>query len=106
MSKENFSSAGVIKYEISEQDLMAVITRLATDTANSVIAKFEEERTPEFITRKEAMEVLNVKTASTMISWEEKGYLNPHKICGRIFYRKDQIVQAFENFTRTSNALN
>jgi hypothetical protein len=96
----SFSSAGVLKLEITAEDLEKVMKNVARETANSLLAKMEEERTPEFIPRKEAMKMLNVTTALTMIRWEEKGYLNPTRIGSRIFYRKDEVVTAFEKFKR------
>lgn len=103
MSKDFFTSlsnAGVVKLEITADDLLKVMKAVARETASSFLAKMEEVRSPEFIPRKEAMKMLNVTTALTMIRWEEKGYLNPHRIGGRIFYRQDEIVTAFEKFYR------
>jgi len=96
----SLSSAGVIKLEITADDLQRVMKDVARETASSFMAKMEEERSPEFIPRKEAMKMLNVTTALTMIRWEVKGYLNPHRIGGRIFYRQDEVVAAFEKFSR------
>jgi len=96
----SFSKAGVVKLEITADDLMKVMKDVARETANTLLAKMEEERSPEFISRKEAMALLKVTTALTMIRWEGKGYLNPHRIGGRIFYRKDEILNAFEKFKR------
>lgn len=90
----------IVKYEITEKDLRKVIENVIKDTANLVLSKFEDDRNTEFITRKEAMEFLNVKSPVTMMNWEEKDYLNPHRIGGRIFYRKDEVIQAFEKFSR------
>lgn len=97
---KSLSKAGVIKLEITADDLQKVMKDVARETANILLAKMEEERSPEFLPRKEAMVLLNVTTALTMIRWEEKGSLNPHRIGGRIFYRKDEILKAFEEFKR------
>lgn len=94
------SNARVVKLEITADDLLKVMKDVVRKTANSFLAKMEEERSPQFFKRKEAMKMLNVTTALTMIRWEEKGYLNPHRISGRIFYRQDEIVAAFEKFCR------
>ncbi|SHJ88086.1 hypothetical protein SAMN05444280_1375 [Tangfeifania diversioriginum] len=59
----------------------------------------------EFIPRKEAIERLNVKTANTMSSWEEKGYLNPHRIGGRIYYRQNEFAGSAERFPRIKECL-
>jgi hypothetical protein len=96
----SLSNAGVVKLEITVDDLQKVMNDVARETANFCLAKMNEERSPEFIPRKEAMKMLNVTTALTMIRWEEKGYLNPHRISGRIFYRQDEVVTAFEKFVR------
>lgn len=96
----SLSNAGVIKLEITADDLQKVMKEVARETAISFLSKMEEERSPEFIPRKEAMKILNVSTALTMIRWEEKGYLNPHRIGGRIFYRQNEVIAAFEKFYR------
>jgi len=92
--------AGVVKLEITASDLLNVLNDVAKATANSILTKMNGDRSPEFIPRKEAMKMLNVTTALTMIRWEEKEYLIPHRIGGRIFYRKDEVVAAFERFSR------
>ena len=97
---KSLSNAGVVKLEITVDDLLKVMKDIARETANTFLAKMEEERTPQFIPRKEAMKMLNVTTGLTMQRWEEKGYLNPHRISGRIFYIKNEIVDAFERFKR------
>lgn len=100
------SNAASVKLEVSASDLMNVIKEVITETTNSILARQDEKRSPEFVTRKEAMEKLNVKTALTMSRWEEKGYLSPHRIGGRIFYRKDELATAFERFSRSNGMLN
>ena len=98
---ESLGNAGTIKYEITAKDLGEVIAEVITKTTNSILSKFEQERSPEFIPRKEAMKMLNVKTANTMSSWEEKGYLKPIRDGGgRIHYRKDELIDAMERFRR------
>ncbi|MBN2660430.1 MAG: hypothetical protein JXR54_04085 [Tannerellaceae bacterium] len=108
--KNNFmnsvSNTAVLKYEITADDLMKVLKDVIRKTTDSVIAKLNEERSPEFVTRKEAMGRLEVKSEATMINWEKKGYLVPHRIGGRIFYRQDEIVEGMERFTRTNECLN
>lgn len=95
------SNAGVLKLEVTAEDLMVVLKKVASETANNLLAEMNKERIPEFVpTRKEAMKMLNVTTALRMIRWEEKGYLNPFRIGGRIFYRKDEVISAFENSER------
>lgn len=103
LSKDFFNSlsnAGVIKLEITADDLLSVMKDVSRETANFCLAKMNEDRSPEFMPRKEAMKLLNVSTALTMIRWEEKGYLNPHRISGRIFYRQDEVINAVEKFSR------
>ncbi len=99
------SNAAVLKYEITAEDLLIVMRDLVRETTNSILAKFHEERSPEFIPRKEAMKRLEVKSEATMINWERKGYLSPHRIGGRVFYRQDEVVDAFERFTRNEECL-
>jgi hypothetical protein len=96
----DFNSVPAVKFEVTAEDLMKVVTDVIRETTNSILSKFENDRMPEFISRKEAMEKLDMKTANTMISWEEKGYLKPHRISGRIFYRKDELNEAYERVTR------
>lgn len=95
------SSTAALKLEVTADDLLSMMKQVVVETTNSVFAKFDEERSPELIPRKDAMKMLNVKTPLTMQRWEEKGYLNPHKISSRIFYRKDELDTAIEKFSRT-----
>jgi hypothetical protein len=97
------NGAGILKLEVNADDLMKVMKDVIAETTNSLIAKFYEERNPEFIPRKEAMKKLNVKTSLTMQRWEEQGYLIPHRIGGRIFYRQDELATAAEKFSRTDD---
>lgn len=109
MKRFNFndvSSTAAVKLEVSADDLMKMMKDVIKETTNSVLARYDKERKPEFMTRKEAMKRLEVKSEATMINWERKGYLHPHRIGGRIFYRHDEVVDAFERFTRINNSLN
>ncbi len=104
MEKFDFNSignAGAIKLEITKDDLFEMVRKVVTDTASLIYSKLSEERNPEFMTRKDAMKLLNVKTALTMIRWEEKGYLNPHRVSGRVYYRQNEVTDAFEKFSRS-----
>ena len=97
---QSLSKAGVVKFEITADDLLKLVKHVARETADLVIEGFKKQQSPELITRKEARELLNVKTDVTMIKWEEKGYLMPSRIGSRIFYRKDEVFSAVEKFTR------
>ena len=89
-----------IRLEIPAKDLDRQIEKAIVKTSEIVLAKFENERSPEFIPRKETMKMLNVKTANTMSSWEEKGYLKPHRLGRRIYYRQDELADAVQRFRR------
>ena len=58
---KSLSNAGVLKLEITADDLKKVMKDVARETAITFLAKMEEERTPQFIPRKEAMKMLNAK---------------------------------------------
>ena len=106
MTQFNFndvSSIAAVKLEATADDLMKLIRDVITETTNSIIAKLDEGRSPEILTRKEAMKKLDIKSEATMINWEKKGYLSPHRIGGRIFYQKNEVVDALERFTRPDN---
>nr|WP_319998408.1 helix-turn-helix domain-containing protein [uncultured Draconibacterium sp.] len=106
MTQFNFndvSSIAAVKLEATTDDLMKLFRDVITETTNSIIAKLDEERSPEILTRKEAMKKLDIKSEATMINWEKKGYLSPHRIGGRIFYQKNEVVDALERFTRPDN---
>ena len=99
----SISNAGVLKLEITADDLFDVVRKVVEETAGFIYSKLNEERNPEFMTRKDAMKLLNVKTAKTMIQWEGKGFLNPHRISGRVYYRRNEVTDAFEEFTRSTD---
>jgi hypothetical protein len=96
----NLKIPGAVKIELAAKDLLTSINRCTEEKALLSFRKMDDERSTEFIPRKEAMKMLNVSTALTMIRWEEKGYLNPHRIGGRIFYRQNEVIAAFEKFYR------
>lgn len=45
-----------VKYEITAEDLERVIEDVVVRTTEVLLAKFENERSPKFVTRKEAIE--------------------------------------------------
>lgn len=96
----NNSNAVAIKIEITANDLVDVIKRVTEETVEILLSKLIVDKPSDFITRKDAMTLLNVKTAVTMIRWEEKGYLIPHKISNRIYYRKNEVLKALEVLNR------
>lgn len=102
---ESLGKNGVIKIEITVSDLVCVVKDVANATATSFLEKMNKERSPELITRKEAKKMLNITTDCTMIKWEDKGFLKPYRIGGRIFYQRDEIIAAFERFSRESQIL-
>ena len=101
--KFDVDNVSAVKLEVTAEDLMKVVMDIIRETTNTILAKFDEERSPEFIPRKDAMKMLNVKTANTMSSWEEKGYLKPHRLGGRIYYRQDELADAAERFRRETD---
>ncbi|MBN2165478.1 MAG: hypothetical protein JW717_04305 [Marinilabiliaceae bacterium] len=96
----NTSGMGAMKIEISAKDLMQVINDTAQRTKDVFAKDVEQSSNDELIPRKEAMERLNVKTILTMIRWEKKGYLTPHRLASRIFYKKSEVVNAARSFDR------
>jgi len=99
----SISNAGVLKLKITADDLLEMVKKVVEDTVNIFYSQLIEERNPEFMTRKDAMKLLNVKTALTMIRWEQKGYLNPHRLSGRVYYRQNEVTNAFEKFSRSND---
>ncbi len=55
------SNAGVLKYEITAEDLMKVVMDIIRETTKSILTKYDEERSPDFIPRKEAVEKFKLK---------------------------------------------
>lgn len=103
-SLQEMSTSGVLKLEISAGDFLQVINDIAHKTAQELLTKFEKERSPEFISRKEAMKLLGVATNLTMNRWENKEYLIPYKISGRVYYKKDEVLGALERCGRKNLA--
>lgn len=100
---ESIDGVATLKLEVSADDLMKMMERVIKETTNSVLAKLNEGRPSELYTRKEAMKKLGVKSEATMINWEKKGYLSPHKLGNRIFYRQDDLVEALERVERVTD---
>ncbi|WP_159519540.1 hypothetical protein [Sunxiuqinia indica] len=99
----NLGQKGVVKLEITAADLVSVVQNVARETADAILKDRQQEQSNDFIPRKIAMEMLNVKTTLTMLRWEEKGYLQPHRVGSRIFYKKQDVLAAVAEFHRESN---
>ena len=97
---QGLSKAVVVKFEITADDLLKLVQNVAKETAELVLLNFNEQHSPELVTRKQAKDLLSVRTDLTMMRWEEKGYLMPRRIGSRIFYRKDEVISAVEKFSR------
>ncbi len=89
---------GALRFEVRAQDLMEIIDKVAKSTAENVVKQKLEQT--EYLSRKDAMALLKVKTNLTMQRWEAKGFLTPHRISNRIYYRKKEIYSALESFER------
>ncbi|MGQ8335816.1 hypothetical protein ACUNWD_04645 [Sunxiuqinia sp. A32] len=97
---ENIAGERVMRLELTADDLMTVMQNVAKETADAIIKDRNEKPSTELIPRKEAMKMLNVKTTLTMMRWEEKGYLQPHRISSRIFYKKGEVLAAATRLKR------
>jgi hypothetical protein len=62
---DSVSNAGVLKYEITAEDLMKVVMDIIRETTKSILTKYDEERSPDFIPRKEAVEKFELKIPLT-----------------------------------------
>lgn len=91
---------GTVKFEITANDLLQVISDTVQKTKEAFTKDIERASKDELIPRKEGMEMLNVKTVLTMIRWEKKGYLTPHRLASRIFYKKSEVINAAKQFER------
>ena len=91
---------GTVKFEITASDLLAVIDNAVNKAKEAFAKEADQIANDEFIPRKEAMEILNVKTVLTMIRWEKKEYLTPYRMSSRIFYKKSEVLAAVEQFKR------
>lgn len=100
---ESINGVATLKLEVTADDLFKLMEKVITETTNQVLDRVDEKCSPEFFTRKEAMKRLSIKSEATMINWEKKGYLNPKKIGGRIFYRQNELVEALEKVERITD---
>lgn len=100
---QELSSTGVIKLEITAGDLLQVINDVVAKTTQELLAKFEKEQNPDYISRKEAMKLLGVSTQLTMIRWEQKEFLIPYKMSGRVYYKREEVLSALEKCARHLN---
>ncbi|MFZ5939050.1 MAG: hypothetical protein ACOYXB_00625 [Bacteroidota bacterium] len=55
---------------------------------------------PEFITRHEAMKLLKISTANTMIAHERRGILKPLRVGKKIMYLRSEVMEAATKFER------
>ena len=91
---------GEIKFEMNSNDLENFAEYIVEKVVDRISHKDEKLSNDDLIPRKEAMKILNVKTVLTMMRWEEKGILSPHRISSRIFYKKSEVIEAVERFER------
>jgi len=99
-SLQALSTSGTLKLEISAGDLLEVMNSVAQNVARELLIEFEQEQNPEFISRKEAMSLLGVATNLTMQRWEDKEYLIPYKVSGRVYYKRSEVLGALERCGR------
>ena len=86
-----------------------ILIELSPDQLDQMIRKAVREEsnltqlppnTKQNIPRREAMKRLGVRSATTVIAYEKKGFLHPKKIGKRIFYSEDEIENALKEFQR------
>ena len=93
-------SAAVLKLEVTEDDLMKTMENVIREKGNSILAKLTEDSVPKFVAKKEAMEMLDAKCPPAGGRCEEESCPSPQRVNGRIFYRKDELNEAYERVSR------
>jgi len=81
------------KLEICTKEDFEKLERLIADLRNEINQLKELKSPKEFITRKEAAEILKV-SVTTVINYEKRGIIIAYRIGNRIRYKREDILNA------------
>ncbi|OFY61632.1 MAG: hypothetical protein A2Y71_03075 [Bacteroidetes bacterium RBG_13_42_15] len=87
-----------ITIELCPEELKTLIR----DAVREELSKIQNQGSPEekYISRKEAKEILNVSSDTTMISFEKRGLITPRRTGKKIIYLEAEIRSALQKFGR------
>lgn len=91
---DNIILQGITLDQLSESLLRGVDDRL-----QKLVEKPEKQRT--YLTRKQVKELLDVSYV-TLNDWGKKGILNPYRLGNKVFYKGDELDQAFKKIHHKS----
>jgi len=81
------------RLEICTKEDFEKLERLIADLRNEINQLKELKSPKEFITRKEAAEILKV-SVTTVINYEKRGIIIAYRIGNRIRYKREDILNA------------
>jgi len=81
------------KLEICTKEDFEKLERLIADLRNEINQLKELKSPKEFITRKEAAEILKV-SVTTVINYEKRGIIQAYRIGNQIRYKREDILNA------------
>jgi excisionase family DNA binding protein len=85
--------------EIHRQQTLVANEAVARALAQQVNEAAEKEKNEELLNDQQAAELLGVKR-KTVFSWKQKGLLPSHRLGGRIFYKRGEVLAALEASTQ------
>jgi predicted DNA-binding transcriptional regulator AlpA len=83
-------------YQLDLDELSNAVAKKVLERINQSIFHSQEEE--KYLSRKEVASLCNVKSLSTLWSWNKKGLLVPKSKAGRKpLYRKSDVIQFLNN---------
>jgi hypothetical protein len=82
---------------MSADELETLIKRAVHEESQKAILPPEKDK---YLSRKEAKNLMHVKSDTSMIAYERRGLINPCKIGKKVMYRECEILEALKKFER------
>ncbi len=86
-----------IQIQLSPQELEDLIKRAVREESQKVALPPENDK---YLTRHEAKNLIGVKSDTSMINYERRGLITPHKIGKKVMYKESEILEALKKFER------
>ena len=84
----------ILIHNATPDELTTAILKGVQNQFDELKNQFQPQQPTEYLTRNEVKELLKVDLA-TVWSWTKKGKLKAYSIGNRVYFRRDEIEQAF-----------
>lgn len=83
---------------VNRDDLIAFANTLASIQQEPKSLPLEKAEIEKPISQEEAVKFFG-KTRQTLINWRKKGVIKAYKVCGRIYYKPSELLEALEKLS-------